>query len=239
MGVLNVANASAANPRLVAGGSGGFPVVFDSGSIAKATLLETAKNGSVKCEALEFTGEVVSSTEARKIEAKFQKCRSASPSASCTTAGQAIEVIKAAPLKMKPVFINGKHGAKEERGLDFTPETAGPFAKFKCEVLGIGTEFIVGNSLASENSVIGVVAGAEVDVPLTKLATTFSQVKGTQAPKEWEEEVGAGSFAKVTDFLEAEGTKSTGIGKNFSHESAGLEGSTAVTFIGGLTLEIT
>jgi hypothetical protein len=199
-------------------------------------LLETAESRSIECKELEAKGEVVSATEAKNIEITLRKCKSLGlVSGSCTTTGQASEVIKIKGLKAKPVFINEKRKLKEERGLDFTPGAAGPLAEFTCSGPLGSDELVVENTFGGENSVIGVIKGTEVDEQEEELTITFSQAKGVQSPTEWEEEFGM-TFTRKRDFLEMEGVNSVGFGESFLDEQTGLRGTITMELDGTMAI---
>jgi hypothetical protein len=211
-----VAAAAQAEPEFVPE-KGTFPVKFSSPLTTNTTFLQTKAHGQIKCTSLESSGELTAARAAGKIEVKFKGCKAEKFGAGeCNTAGKAKGEIVTEKLKAKPVFFEGKVNAKEERGLDVTPEVAGQFAAFECTSI-LGTEKLkVENGTAAKNSVIGRVAATEVGVFLNKVTITFKQTGGVQEPKVYEEPAGT----LHEDFLETEGAGPEPFGKESSGESA-------------------
>jgi hypothetical protein len=226
MGAVGVATA-AAEPEFKPE-AGTFPITFSS-KATKKTKLITKSGNTVECTSDESSGEVSGARLAKKVVVKFKGCKSTGfISATCTTSGASSGEIRTSSLNAKPVFINGKTGKNEERGLDLTPEATGPFAAFSCTIFGIGPTLTVENKTASENSVIGVIPAAEVGKQESKVTITFSQSSGNQIPSEYEEP----AASKHLDFLETEGTGTDG----FTHEASAEEGSEELTFSGNIEL---
>lgn len=201
MSVVGVASASAAEPEFKPEkGAGAFPVTFEGTLTKVQDRLVTKAGREVKCtEGNESKGEIGAAREVKKIIVTFKKCEAILGffKAVCTTPGKNAGEIVTEPLTAKPVYIKGKRGAKEERGLATAPEKAGPFAVFECG----GTKITVENGVAADNSVIGVIAGAEVSVQRAEVMVNYNQAGGMQEPREYENEKGE----KVLDFLESRG----------------------------------
>jgi hypothetical protein len=218
------ATASAAEPEFKPK-AGTFPVAFSASSL-KTDKLVTA-NHTIECTGGNTTtGEVAGAREAKNVKVKFTKCKDVATKEECKNV--AAETIETKVLKSKPVYIKGHLKPKEERGLDLEPEAAGAFAEFECGKL-IKVKVKVQNKNAAENSVIGVIAAAEVGVQKNVIEVNFNQVGGVQAPQEYENETG---LIKTKDFLESEigGVK----------EVAGEEAAeNKLTFAGGETVELT
>jgi hypothetical protein len=226
-----IASAAQGEPEFKPKG-GKFPVKFTATG-TKETFLETSAHGKIKCSGLTAKGELKAAREAGKIVVKFTGCKAEKFGAGeCKTAGLAKEEIETTSLKAKPVFLLEKEGPKEERGLDVSPEAAGPpspFAKFECSSI-LGTEKLTVENLNTlENSLIGRIAAAEVGVSLEKAKVKFIQTKGEQEPKDYVE--GKKDFE---DFLETEGSGPENFGSELSGESA----EETITYEGKETVEL-
>jgi hypothetical protein len=210
--------------------AGKFPVKF-SATGTKETFLETTKHGKIKCSGLTAKGELKAAREAGKIVVKFTGCKAEKFGAGeCKTTGKAKEEIETTSLKAKPVFLLNKEGAKEERGLDVSPESiTGPFATFGCSSI-LGTETLtVENLHTGENSLIGRIAASEVGVQVEKAKVKFIEKKGEQEPKDYVE--GKKDFE---DFLETAGTGPEAFESELSAESA----EETITYEGKETVEL-
>jgi hypothetical protein len=210
---------------------GKFPVAFSSAGTSE-TFLETEKHGKIKCTGLTSSGELKSAREAGKIEVKFTGCKSEKFGAGeCKTKGKAKGEIVTEKLKAKPVFIEGKTKAKEERGLDVSPEAGGKFSEFECASL-LGTEVLKVEGAAGKNSVIGRIAAAEVGAQREKVVITFKETAGKQEPKQYEEPAGT----LHEDFLETEGISGP---EPFAFEPSGEKAVETITYAGKETVELT
>jgi hypothetical protein len=205
-----------------------FPVNFSSSSATAKSKLETVGKNTVECVGLESSGKITAARKVENIVVKFKGCTTnVGFKVGCEGGpGHKAQEIVTATLKAKPVFIEGKTGAKEERGFDVEPETSGEhFAEFKC---GFFTTIVVKNKVATENSVIGRVAGAEVGKQEKEATIKFKQKNGVQEPTKYEEPAGT----LKGDFLESE------IGGATPEQSA-EEASETIKYEGGETVELT
>jgi hypothetical protein len=220
------------------GGSSAFPVKF-SATGTKETFLETTNHGQIKCSGLTAKGELKVAREAGKIVVKFTGCKAEKFGAGeCKTAGKAAGEIETKSLKAKPVFIEGKTKAKEERGLDISPETVGPFAEFECKTLLKAEKLRVENLLSEENSLVCRIPAADVGVQVETGKVICKQTKGEQSPKEYEElNAAKTAFVKLVDFLETEGL--AGSQEVFKSELSGEGAEETVTYAGKETVELT
>jgi hypothetical protein len=207
-----------------------FPVKFSSSSTTNKTKLETEAGRKVECTGLNSSGELTAARKAGSIVVHFTKCKAilGGLTPACKTTGAAAEEIITKTLAAKPVFIEGKTAAKEERGLDVEPATAGgAFAEFECA----GTTLVVKNGTAAKNSVIGRIPAAFVGKQSKTAEINFEQLKGVQKPKEYEEPAGT----KHEDFLETEGIGGLA---PFAREKSAEEAKETITYAGGEEVEL-
>jgi hypothetical protein len=229
LSAVAAASALAAEPEFKPE-TGGFPVNFSSSSTTNETKLEVEGGNTVKCKGLSSSGKLESARKAGEVVVHFTNCKVKVSifEATCTTKGASSGEIVTEKLVAKPVYLVGKKGAGEERGLDVSPATAGgKFAEFECS----GTTIVVKNGTAAEDSLIGRIAAAEVGVQEHEVTIKFKQTSGKQEPKEYENEKGE----KFGDFLESEGIGGSGA---FARKPSAEEATEKIVFEGTRKVEL-